>query len=88
MTDEKKAEKKAPANPRNAAYGKALAGLKASHEEEFQTLYEAACAEYGVTYKRRLSAQEKAEIAQAERLAKAQAKAAALKAEFGAAIFD
>ena len=85
MTD--KVEKKAVKNPRNAAYAKALATLKANHEDEFQALYEAACGEFGIAYKRRLTAEEKAETVRAERLAKAQAKVAALKAEFGLDLF-
>ena len=80
-------EKKAPRNPRNAARNAALASLQAAHRDEYEAFYKVECEKHGVEYKVRLTAEQRAEKAAAERLEKARAKAEALKAEFGEALF-
>lgn len=79
-------ETKTPKSPRNAAYGKALSALKAAHEDEFQTLYKVECDAAGIEYKVRLTAEQRAEKVQAEKIAKAKAKVAELVAQFGDAV--
>jgi len=75
-------------NPRNAARNAALASLQAKYRDEFEAFYKVECEKNGVEYKVRLTAEQKAEKVAAERLAKAKAKADALLAEFGEALFE
>lgn len=77
-----------PKNPRNAARNAALASLQAAHRDEYEAFYKAECEKHGVVYKQRLTAEERMAKAAVERLEKARAKAAALKAEFGADLFE
>lgn len=86
MSDSKVNDK--PKNPRNAARNAALANLQAAHRDEYEALYKAECEKAGLDYKPRLTVEQKAEKVAAERLAKARAKAAALKAEYGDALFE
>jgi hypothetical protein len=80
-------DSKDPKNPRNAARNAALALLQAKYRDEYEAAYKAECEKRGLEYKPRLTAEERAKAKADERLAKAQAKVAALKAEFGEAIF-
>lgn len=69
-------------SPRNAAYGAAMQALKAAHPEEWETLYEKECANHGVVYKKRMTAEERQAQVEAEKLEKARAKVEALKAQY------
>lgn len=46
---------------RGRAYAYATGQLRDRHRDEFQELYKAACAEYGVQYKGRLTGEAKAQ---------------------------
>jgi hypothetical protein len=58
------------ADRRRKAYAVATTVLRDRHRREFDELYEAECAKLGVSYKRRLSEEEKAEKQVEELLAK------------------
>lgn len=76
---EKAERKQSDANRR---YGAALKTLRERHEEEFIDILKEKYAAEGAEYQPRLTAEQKAEKAKAEKLARAQAKIAALHAEF------
>lgn len=60
-----------PKNPRNKAYSNAERRLREAHPDEFQTLLKEETEAMGLTYVRRLTAEERAEVLRQERLAKA-----------------
>ena len=66
----------------NALYTKATAILRGKHESEFEAILDGLYAEQGLTRKRRLSAQERAERKALEKRAKAAEQLKALLAEF------
>ena len=76
-----------PSNQRNKLYAAATAELRESHRAEFDSLVEKQYVNAGLTYTRRLSAEERAERDAAIKLEKARQKAAKLKAEFGDDLF-
>ena len=86
MSDEKKNNAEV-----RKAYGKATAALREAHKEEFLALLEAEYAKAGLTVRRRLTAEQRAERdaakaaeREAKKAAKAAAKIAALEAELAA----
>lgn len=80
MSDEKKVSAESVA--RRNAYAKAEKMLREIHADEFKGLYAKACADLGVEYKPRLTAEERAAKVAEEKRAKAAAKIAALQAEY------
>lgn len=86
MSDSKTEKKQS--SDANRLYGKAMTALREAHKDEFRDLLEKAYSDEGLTYRVRLTAEERAEKEAAERLAKAKAKADALRAEFGDALFE
>lgn len=67
----------------NKRYTRAVAALKAAHGDEFLALLEAEYAKDGLTYKRRMTAEERDAKATADARAKAAAKVAELAAIYG-----
>lgn len=64
-------------------YSAAVRELRQRHEEEFLAILESLYSEHGMTYKRRLSAEERAEMVEAAARAKAAERVAALVDRFG-----
>ena len=75
-------------NPRNAAYAAAAKRLRQAHTEEFKALYKEACAEFGVDYVERMSADERAARDAEVAKTKAAEKVAELVAKYGQDILD
>lgn len=72
---------------RSTVYARANATIRERHRAEFDEVLAAEFEKAGMSYTRRLSAQERAERDAAIRLEKARQKAAALREEFGDELF-
>lgn len=60
VAEQEKTEQQIVNDKRRAAYQKAASALRIAHKDEFDTLYEQACAEAGVPFKKRLTPEERA----------------------------
>ena len=75
-------------NPRNAAYASAAKQLRQAHPHEFRDLYAKACAEVGIEFVTRMSADERAARDAEVAKTKAAEKVAELVAKYGQDILD
>lgn len=66
----------------NRLYTEATTELREAHKDEFQAILERRYAEAGLTYVRRLTAEERKAVVEAEKRAKAKAKLEALYEQF------
>jgi hypothetical protein len=80
------AEPKPSKDPRKSAYNEAQTALRQAHPDEYTALLRDALERRGLSFKPRLSAEEREAKDHEQALEKARAKAAALVEEFGPAV--